>query len=102
MKAPKAYKKKPVVIMAIQWTGDNCDEVSLFLRGALLGRLGIIIPNAPFTIATLEGDHQANIGDWIIKSIQGEFYPCKPDIFKQTYDPVSDEINIGAWIDQGT
>ena len=42
-------------------------------------------------IKTLEGDHEAKLGDMIIKGIQGEFYPCKPDIFKETYDEVTDE-----------
>ena len=42
-------------------------------------------------ITTLEGVHTANVGDWIIKGIQGELYPCKPDIFEQTYEPYSAE-----------
>jgi hypothetical protein len=45
----------------------------------------------PRIIHTLEGDHLANIGDWIITGVQGELYPCKPDIFQQTYEPVDDE-----------
>lgn len=44
--------------------------------------------NETMTIKTLEGDMTANIGDYIIKGVKGEFYPCKPDIFKQTYEPV--------------
>lgn len=44
-------------------------------------------PMANMNIPTLEGDHIANIGDWIIKGVKGEFYPCKPDIFAATYDP---------------
>jgi hypothetical protein len=43
-----------------------------------------------FVIPTLEGNHQANIGDWIIKGVKGEFYPCKPDIFELTYEPTSE------------
>lgn len=48
------------------------------------------------TIKTLEGDMIANIGDWIITGIHGEIYPCKPDIFKKTYDPADDEA-IAKW-----
>ena len=44
--------------------------------------------NGILTIPTLEGDHIANVGDWIIQGVQGEFYPCKPDIFDATYEPV--------------
>ena len=40
-------------------------------------------------IPTLEGDHEASVGDYIIKGVQGEFYPCKPDIFKQTYEKIN-------------
>lgn len=82
------YRKKPVVIEAIQWTNDGdggsldaihqmgCTNISF----AADGTAALIIP-------TLEGDHKANVGDWIIKGVKGEFYPCKPDIFEATYEP---------------
>ena len=87
------FRKKPVVIEAVQWTGTT--ECLAFIRGFMK-------PNYPawgkesypdcLIIHTLEGDHKANIGDWIIKGVKGEFYPCKPDIFEQTYEKVeSDE-----------
>lgn len=82
------FRKKPVVIEAVQWTGDNVEEMAEHLEGALLGNLGFIIEQAPFIISTLEGDHKANVGDWIIRGIKGELYPCKPDIFEQTYEAV--------------
>ena len=80
------FRKKPVVIEAIQWTGDNLKEIEGFINqgkpwGNLSNPEGLIIH-------TLEGDHRADKGDWIIKGIHGEFYPCKPDIFAKTYEPV--------------
>ena len=78
------YRKKPVVIEAVQWTGDNLQElISFGLVGAYL-----LATDKQLQVTTLEGGHVASMGDWIIKGVKGEFYPCKPDIFKQTYDPV--------------
>lgn len=76
--------KKPIVIEAVQWTGKNFEEVLLFCP--VLLDLGSTDTEWPLIIPTLEGDHTARIGDFIIKGIQGEFYPCKPDIFKATYE----------------
>ena len=77
------YRKKPVTIEAIKWTGDNLSEVIAF------GHTRIIVrDNNVLIIPTLEGDHEAQIGDMIIKGIKGELYPCKPDIFDATYDAV--------------
>ena len=76
------FRKKPVVIEAIQWTGDNVEEIGEFLAGvhwATAGRNAVI--------PTREGDMAASPNDWIIKGIAGEFYPCKPDIFEATYEP---------------
>ncbi|MDP2629968.1 MAG: hypothetical protein Q8P56_01020 [Candidatus Uhrbacteria bacterium] len=81
------YRKKPVVIEAIQWEGANTVEISQF-TGISLDEISA----APFVnvlvIHTLEGDMTANKGDWIIKGVKGELYPCKPDIFEATYDKV--------------
>lgn len=78
------FRKKPVVIEAIQWTGKNWEEVEKFIsRGQVGGWIG-----GDLHIETLEGKMRANVGDWIIKGVKGEFYPCKPDIFEQTYEPV--------------
>lgn len=79
------FRKKPVVIDAIQWTGDILEMetfASVSSRTTSEGRL--IIP-------TLEGEMTAQLGDWIIKGIKGECYPCKPDIFAATYEEVHDE-----------
>lgn len=98
------FRKKPVVIDAVQWTGENLFEVITFTDGKpelnsdiamerweqyenLVKRDGLLIytredgPNN-------EAKHYASVGDWIIKGIKGEFYPCKPDIFEATYDLV--------------
>ena len=80
------FRKKPVVIEAILWNGDNIEEIAEFMKWRNFDhdkRNGLII-------RTLEGQHIATVGDFIIKGVQGEFYPCKPDIFAATYDLVCD------------
>ena len=78
------FRKKPVVIEAIQWKGDNRQELEDFG-----GRDIISNPDGTLTIATPEGNHTANKGDWIIRGIIGEVYPCKPDIFEATYERIA-------------
>ena len=81
------YQKKPVTIEAIQYTGRNYDELKRFC-----GDVEIIFDlfNKCIYIPTLEGDVRASDGDFIIKGVKGEYYPCKPDIFVKTYEPVPD------------
>jgi hypothetical protein len=81
----KKYRKKPVVIEAIQWTGDNVDEIKEVCEFH-----SYISPEDENTliIKTLEGNMKCEKGSWIIKGVQGEYYPCKDDIFKQTYEEV--------------
>jgi len=85
------FRKKPVIIDAIQFDGTPAGAVSLFET--------FDIPQAKFVpdydmrngkliIPTLEGNHTASRGDWIIKGVKGEYYPCKPDIFNATYEAV--------------
>jgi len=76
----KRYRKKPVVIEAIQWDGSNAVGLLDWIKPEARQEGAVLI------IPTLEGDHEASLGDYIIKGIAGEFYPCKPDIFKATYD----------------
>lgn len=79
------YKKKPVIIQAIQFF----DESSLYDMREVFGREWLSVrdfSDGKLKIKTLEGDHIANPGDWIIKGVKGEFYPCKPDIFEMTYE----------------
>ncbi len=85
------YKKKPVEIEAIQWTGENTKEIFLFgLKQEFTEETidEIKLPSGELYIMTLEGTMIASKGDYIIKGIKGEFYPCKPDIFLATYDKV--------------
>ena len=84
------FKKKPVIIEAIQWTGDNVSDIIEFVNHYDI-RLQNNYENGEekteLYINTLEGSMHASQGDWIIKGVHGEFYPCKPDIFEETYEP---------------
>lgn len=85
------YRKKPVEIEAIQWIGDNFNEIKQMLKNADENRVIMPHPNEDgdsLLIVTLEGEMRADKGDYIIKGVKGEFYPCKPDIFKATYEKV--------------
>jgi hypothetical protein len=79
------FRKKPVVIEAAQYDGTNESIEQILNMGGTRE-----IRNRPegLYIETLEGIMRANIGDWIIRGVKGELYPCKPDIFEATYEPV--------------
>lgn len=81
---PMKYTKKPVIIEAVQWTGENIKEIEHFTRGKARYNLWL----DTFELKTLEGTMIANVDDYIIKGVKGEFYPCKPYIFEQTYELV--------------
>lgn len=100
------FRKKPVVIDAIRWTGANVQEVTTFLSGfevhvvnvgespdappvRCIGRFDYTTMQPTIAIETLEGTMKAIPGDWIIRGVKGEFYPCKPDIFAATYESVT-------------
>lgn len=82
------YRKKPVVVEAVQITPGNDDAILAFMEAT----------TCPFEVTgayemvvhTLEGDMHVSTGDWLIRGWQGEFYPCKPDIFEATYEAVDD------------
>jgi hypothetical protein len=82
------YKKKPIVINAIEWTGGNLDECMCFLGGDFISYRAEKHPDGKreIFVKTLEGSHVASKNDWIIRGVKGEHYPCKPEIFKTTYD----------------
>jgi hypothetical protein len=94
------YRKKPVVVEALQLCWATWDELCDFMPGVInednpareSDEASDPCGESPFyielTIPTLEGEHIAKHGDWIIKGVQGEFYPCKPDIFAMTYEAV--------------
>jgi len=76
------FRKKPVVVDAVRFNGTNHDEIADFCAPHPVnvgGGYTLLIP-------TLEGLMTANKGDWIIKGVKGEFYPCKPEIFEATYE----------------
>jgi hypothetical protein len=77
------YRKKPVVVDAIQYSGENNEEVALFI-----GHWMVDEQSGNPIITTMDGSMEALPFDYIIKGVKGEFYPCKPDIFKMTYEEV--------------
>ena len=77
----RMYVKRPIPIAAVQWVGNNLSEVLAFCPQARRSGKSLIIP-------TLEGDHIASLNDYVIKGIKGECYPCKRDIFSETYKEV--------------
>ena len=89
------YRKKPVIIEAIQFE-DNSDriiEIHEFMGGDTI-RVNYEDKDNPYLkIETLEGIMKASVGDYIIKGVNGEFYPCKPDIFEKTYERMTDEAD---------
>lgn len=108
MKEPKTYVKKPVQIQAMQLAGSTAEThaVCAWIEENTLGSfepLAVIEGDVPppesgvsidprdgrLMIATLEGIMWADLGDWIIRGVRGEFYPCKPDIFEATYNEVT-------------
>ena len=89
------YRKKPVVIEAIQWDGNNQGEIADFMKVMIRTKTSPEQgnPSGKITIETLEGDMTASVGDFIIKDpfdLKRGFYPCKPDIFEKTYEEVWD------------
>ncbi len=78
------YRKKPVVIEAFRLGFD--DEPSWYTDAVEAGAAGQSIDERMWFVVTLEGKLYAQRGDWIIRGVQGELYPCKPDIFEQTYE----------------
>ena len=77
------YKTKPCEIEAIQWTGENLIELLDWGQGNILWN-----DVDDLFIDTLEGRMRADVYDYIIKGLKGEFYPCKPDVFKKKYERI--------------
>ena len=106
MPTPQKFQKLPVVIEAIQFTPEVCWENWIDRKpvweGTALSVNGSYhagnrtIREAHILIETLEGTVTAQLGDWIIKGVKGEFYPCKPDIFAATYKSASNHANASA------
>lgn len=81
----KTFVKKPVKVQAVQWTGNNYEEIADFI-----GHVHSVyyLTDEYIIIDTPEGDRCLRKGDWIIQDVNGELYPFKPDIFEQTYEEV--------------
>ena len=90
------YRKKPVVVDVVQFDGDNYQECKDFIGDNFDNTM-----NCP-NIKTLEGVMTVSIGDFIIKGVKGEFYPCKPDIFEQTYEKATRQSPKGLTEDELT
>ena len=80
------YMKKPISVEAIQWTGHNFDEIHDFVTNRPI----VITGSNEIIISTLEGDMRAPEGSWIIRGPMGEFYPCRREVFEETYEPVEE------------
>ena len=83
------FRKKPVVITARKFTINSMEAVADWCGGSIKG-MSLPRKERIMHIQTLEGEMTANLGDWIIKGVKGEFYPCKPDIFHATYEMVDE------------
>jgi hypothetical protein len=96
MSNPRRYRKLPVEIDAICWTGDNIIEVMAFMSPQEpiyvnnLSHMNFTNADDIVGIQTLEGIVVASKGDWILRGVKGELYPYKPDIFAATYEPAGD------------
>lgn len=112
----RIFRKRPVVVEAVQWTGINLHEVICFTdgppqtrshhAGMMWENYSDLVKRDGLKIYTLEGVMSADIGDWIIKGVKGEHYPCKPDVFAMTYEsaaappamlPDIDKYTHGLW-----
>lgn len=97
----KSYQKNPVIIEAIKLENEfySIKNCFLFVHGRPIKAedLTLIQKNNGMDIETLEGTHHASWGDYIIKGIVGEFYPCKPDIFEKTYTEVNTNVLRGVY-----
>lgn len=93
----KLYRKKPVTIEAVQFNGLNPTEIKNFVGENCEVEIydnEVTPPIAHIIIHTLEGDMKVSKGDYVIKGVKGEFYPCKPDIFQQTYESVGTQQEV--------
>lgn len=79
----KHYRTKPCEIEAVQWNGENQAEIANFIDD---GSYSLILGD--LFITTLEGTMKANVGDYIIRGLRGEYYPCKPDVFVKKYEAI--------------
>ena len=89
----RRFRKRPVVIEAVQWNGMNIAQIYALAGAHTIGLGPDGYPGA-LEIPTLEGTMRVDRGDWVIRGVQGEIYPCKPDIFAETYEEVADDATV--------
>lgn len=85
------FRKKPVIVEAMQFTGNNCIEILHFMKCPDANNPELHTTDHPI-LNTLEGRMVADPGDWVIRGVEGEYYPCKPDIFEATYEKVESNL----------
>jgi len=88
------FRKKPIIIDAVKWRGDNWPEVCGFLQEGNIRKYAVNPSDESISITTLEGVMKASLFDWIIRGIKGELYTCKPEIFEVTYEVVEGEKHV--------
>jgi len=82
----KKFRKKPVVVEATQFrAGEQDSSLAVYVVAGMVRYTDV----GTMLVKTLEGTMEARPGDWIIRGVKGELYPCRPDIFEATYDPVT-------------
>ncbi len=82
------YRKRPVIIEAMQFNESSANAVLAFINEGQPIPIAVWAVADKIIIRTLEGNMTATLGDYIIKGVNGEFYPCKPDIFEKTYEKI--------------
>ncbi len=83
------FRKRPVEVEAVRWIGSNYMEVGALAGPSDWDRHSVWLGGDSLVIHTREGDMRADVGDYVIRGVAGELYPCKPEIFEATYEPVS-------------
>lgn len=102
MSLARKYVKRPVIIEALQFDGNNQQRILEFIGGGAEAEPSFTTDDPPVPILlvrTLEGVMRGDVGDWIIKGVKGEFYPCKPDIFEESYE-LAEGIGVVAYDDE--
>lgn len=95
----RKFRKRPVVVEAVQYTEHDAREIMIGLVDTFFGHPaqrvtteeGAVVRTGKIMVRTLEGPLLASPGDWIVRGIQGEEYPVKPEVFEKTYEPVDEE-----------
>lgn len=86
------FRKRPIVVEAVQWIDkDDTNRLLNWLAFYEANIKGWVFHDTDVSIPTLEGTMKAMPGDWIIRGVNGEFYPCKPDVFEKSYEPVQEQ-----------